>query len=581
MSKLEMKLIDNISGKFVVKLYQRGYRWGKSEVERLLDDVYNLLGSDATNLNRMKNAKNYCLQPVVVKNLGNEEFELIDGQQRLTTLFLIYKYMQYQPNFSLDYERSNLSAKFLHNVDLSLEDKNIDFWFMANAYKTIENWFEEKIAGGKNNLRTVSRNLENLFAYNVQIIWYEVDETENTIDLFTRLNIGKIPLTSAELVKAMFLSRENLGMEERRQNEIALQWDNIEKELHNDSLWYFLTNNSAEKYQTRIDLILDLMSAKKLGDKEKYATFFYFDKLKRDGKDLNKIWQEIVQTFLLLKDWRENHKFYHKIGYLIASGYKSLSDIYKEARGLSKREFSARLDELIRKSIILERDENYSDWNYEEDKERLRRLLLLFNVESVRQNGEQSQWFPFDKYKFVGKEKNSWSLEHIHAVNSQNIGTNQEQWREWLRLHKESLENFPNENKELLEEIDRLLSRKEFKGKDFETLRDKIIEKLSLGELNNEIDDSVANLALLKCADNSALGNSVFDVKRNEIIKLDMAGAFIPFCTKMAFLKYYTTSEKNQIHFWSANDRRAYIEAINRVLKDFLTEPVKLSDKEG
>ena len=284
---------------------------------------------------------------------------------------------------------------------------------------------------------------------------------------------------------------------------------------------------------------------------------------------------------MLLKDWRENHKFYHKIGYLIASGYKSLSDIYKEARGLSKREFSARLDELIRKSIILERDENYSDWNYEEDKERLRRLLLLFNVESVRQNGEQSQWFPFDKYKFVGKEKNSWSLEHIHAVNSQNIGTNQEQWREWLRLHKESLENFPNENKELLEEIDRLLSRKEFKGKDFETLRDKIIEKLSLGELNNEIDDSVANLALLKCADNSALGNSVFDVKRNEIIKLDMAGAFIPFCTKMAFLKYYTTSEKNQIHFWSANDRRAYIEAINRVLKDFLTEPVKLSDKEG
>ena len=276
MSKLEMKLIDNISGKFVVKLYQRGYRWGKSEVERLLDDVYNLLGSDATNLNRMKNAKNYCLQPVVVKNLGNEEFELIDGQQRLTTLFLIYKYMQYQPNFSLDYERSNLSAKFLHNVDLSLEDKNIDFWFMANAYKTIENWFEEKIAGGKNNLRTVSRNLENLFAYNVQIIWYEVDETENTIDLFTRLNIGKIPLTSAELVKAMFLSRENLGMEERRQNEIALQWDNIEKELHNDSLWYFLTNNSAEKYQTRIDLILDLMSAKKLGDKEKYATFFLF-----------------------------------------------------------------------------------------------------------------------------------------------------------------------------------------------------------------------------------------------------------------------------------------------------------------
>ena len=168
-------------------------------------------------------------------------------------------------------------------------------------------------------------------------------------------------------------------------------------------------------------------------------------------------------------------------------------------------------------------------------------------------------------------------LGHIHAVNSQEIGTHQEQWREWLRLHKTSLENFPVENKKLLDEIDKLLSRKDFKGENFRPLRDKIIKRLSPAGMSEDFDNSIANLALLKCEDNSALSNSVFDVKRNEIIAMDMSGAFIPFCTKMAFLKYYTKSEKNQIHFWSANDRRAYIEAINNVLGNFLAEPIRIA----
>ncbi|MBE8949371.1 MAG: DUF262 domain-containing protein [Quinella sp. 3Q1] len=561
---LETKFVNDIAGKFFVPAYQRGYRWGKVEVNRLLDDVYNLSKYDER--------RNYCLQPIVVKKLGDDEFELVDGQQRLTTIFLIYKYMFEEggrffgePKFSLDYETRKGSKNFLANVDLDKREDNIDFYFIADAYENIKAWFADN-----GEISVTMPKIKTLFADNVKIIWYEVDATEDAAAMFTRLNIGKIPLTNSELVKANFLSAES---DTRRQDEIALQWDNLEKELHNDSLWYFLTNNSTEKYQTRIDLILDLMSGKRLDDKEKYSTFFYFDDLKRQGKDLNSVWQEIVRNFLLLKDWRENHEFYHKIGYLIASGYKNLSDIYAEFQGKTKKKFLARLDELIKASVKLEAGKNYSDWNYNDDAEKIRRLLLLFNVESVRQNGEQSQWFPFDKYKFGDKGKNSWSLEHIHAVNSQDRG-NQEQWREWLKLHRASLENFPDENKFLLDEIDKLLAVKDIRGEKFLGLRQKILKKLSPEDISDDVD-SIANLALLKCENNSALGNSVFDVKRNEIIELDKNGAFIPFCTKMAFLKYYTKAEKNQIHFWSATDRRAYLGAINRVLKNFLAEPIK------
>ena len=62
----------------------------------------------------------------------------------------------------------------------------------------------------------------------VKIIWYEVGEAEDAIGLFTRLNIGKIPLTNAELVKAMFLSKDtDEDVDKEKQEEISLQWDNM------------------------------------------------------------------------------------------------------------------------------------------------------------------------------------------------------------------------------------------------------------------------------------------------------------------------------------------------------------------
>ena len=563
MAELKTIFVNQIAGKFFIPNYQRGYRWTEREVKRLLDDIYNLVGTD----------KKYCLQPVVVKKLDDKNFEVIDGQQRLTTLFLIYNYMHKgsggfieSPKFSLNYETREKSADFLENINFNLQDENIDFYFMANAYRTIENWF---LAGGEKSV--VMPDMKNLLAKNIQVIWYEVDDTEDSAALFTRLNIGQIPLTNAELVKAMFLSRSNKNIDENKQQEIALQWDNLEKELHNDSLWYFLTNDAPEKYQTRIDLILNLIAGKNSNDE--YATFFYFNDL-RDEKNLDEVWLEIRKTFLLLKDWHEDHELYHKIGYLIASGDKNISDVYKESKGKTTTEFKRRLDEMICDSVKLAENESYSDWNYNENKGKIRRLLLLFNVESVRQNSESAYWFPFDKFKFVDDKKAAWSLEHIHALKTDDRKGIQENWREWLKLHKESLESLETADTNLIAEIEKLLNRKEFRYEEFSKLQDKILEKFSPNETNDDYANSIANLALIKCAENSALSNSTFDVKRNSIIEMDMHGEFIPFCTKMAFLKYYTKSEKNQIHFWSQIDRAAYLEAINETLAKYLTQPI-------
>lgn len=577
--KLETKLVGEITGNFLVPSYQRGFRWGADEVSRLLEDVY-------SNGVKEDKKKNYCLQPIVVRRNAENEYELIDGQQRLTTIFLIYKFLHKEsfgfmkePSFSLFYQTRKDSQKFLENIDLSLRNQNIDFFFMANAYETIEKWFQNYKSV---DYRTVLTNINTFFAERVRVIWYEVGAGEDSIALFTRLNIGKIPLTNAELVKAMFLSRDNnKDMSNEWQEEIALQWDNTERELHNNSLWFFLTNNTKEQYQTRIDLILDLIAEKSETEREKYYTFFYIERVQREGKSLKTLWNQIQQTFLILKDWWEDHELYHKIGYLIASKACTLVELYKKSDNKPKDVFKQELDSLIKKSIDI--GKNYSTLSYENkiDYHKISRLLLLFNVESVRQNGEQSQWFPFDKFK-NGKNGNvRWSLEHIHAQRAELVS--KEAWKKWLELHIVSIKAVAkadsSEDCWLLQKMQEYIDAPTLRGEEFAIIQGKVFDRLST-QGNAEYLNSISNLALLNTVDNAVLSNSVFDVKRNEIIAMDMAGKYIPFCTKMAFLKYYTKSNENSEHFWGQPDRIAYINNINRVLQNYLTQPIEIAEGE-
>lgn len=560
---LDTKLVGEIKGEFHVPSYQRGYRWGSTEVTRLLDDVY------------QNGKKNYCLQPIVVRNRG-ETYELVDGQQRLTTLYLIYRYMKNanpffeEPTFSITYETRDRSADFLNNIDITKREDNIDFWFMAGAYECIKQWFEK-------DLQIRVMHIFEYFKENVKIIWYEVGENEDTISLFARLNVGKIPLTSAELVKAIFLSRDVNSISRERQEEISLQWDNMEKELHNNSLWYFLTNKTNADYQTRIDLVLDLISGKPANNREKYYTFFKFDEM-RQSKTFDSIWRNIQQTFLVLKDWHVNHELYHKIGYLIASETLTLQELFILSKDKTKNEFRDSLDGYIRESIKIEG--NYADLSYEKasDRKKISILLLLFNVESVRRNGEHSQWFPFYKYKFRKGGKVTWSLEHIHAQQSEGLRT-QEMWKEWLSLHIPSVKSISDDSNELIELMSSAVAKDKLEGQEFSKIQQKVVDLLSV-KGNTEYMHSIANMALLSSADNAALNNSTFDVKRNEIIKMDKAGQYIPFCTRMVFLKYYTPSADSQLHFWGHVDRIAYVEAMNTVLVNYLEEPIVLEKEE-
>ena len=565
----ELKAVGDIKGDFYVPSYQRGYRWGKTEIDRLLDDIYETGGTS-----------NYCLQPVVLRRKDGK-YEIVDGQQRLTTIYLIYKYMNIEskgflpsPQFSLFYETRDKQESFLKELDSSRRNENIDFWFICNAYENIQNWFENK------NKQSVLTDINGYFDKIVKVIWYEVpaNDDESAIDMFTRLNVGRIPLTNAELVKAMFLSEgANSGITREKKEEIALQWDNVERELHNDSFWFFLTNTTNGSFQTRIDLILDLIADKPRDTREVYWTFFAFDCM-RSKMRLEEIWRKIQHTFLILKDWYENHELYHKIGYLIASEYCTLQCIYDISRDKTKESFGMSLDNLIRDSIRI--PESYSELSYENttQKRKMTRLLLLFNVESVRRNGEKTQWFPFNLFKMGKNGKVVWSLEHIHAQQSKAL-RKQEDQKEWIRYQLPSIQQVADNDSDLVLQMQAALENPRLTGDEFNGIQEQVERKLSIPG-NLDYLHCISNMALLSVGANAALNNSTFDVKRTEIVNMDKRGQYIPFCTKMVFLKYYTKASDAQLHFWGPADREDYINEINTVLQQYLQSPIHFERQE-
>jgi uncharacterized protein with ParB-like and HNH nuclease domain len=264
---LDTKLVGEVKGDFYIPDYQRGYRWEREQVEMLLNDIWE------------NGDKNYCLQPVVVKKLDDERFELIDGQQRLTTIYLITKYLRQlipfaEVKFSLEYQTRPDSKDFLESLNVKRVSEKIDFFHIYQAYETIDAWFNNGAAD--KNLKAI--NLYKLFGERVKFIWYEVESNASSIDLFTRLNIGKIPLTNAELVKALFLSLDAKGMTEEKQIEIATFWNQMEQELHVPEFWAFITNEPASKYPTRIELLFDMIAEKAPGEKDRFYTFLQFSK---------------------------------------------------------------------------------------------------------------------------------------------------------------------------------------------------------------------------------------------------------------------------------------------------------------
>lgn len=636
-NKIELKSVSELLGmKFFIPSYQRGYRWTEQQVKDLLEDIWEF------SKKKKQEYEFYCLQPLVVKcmnnndkqkaqlNINEEWYEVIDGQQRLTTMFLILSSLKEAISilglptdlYELKYQRESKDfnvTSFLNNISASnaINDSYIDLFYMSSAFKIIDSWLKSnKVNKGDfcNALLKldIDDNQDNTRdkANNVRFIWYEsVDE--DPIKVFARLNIGKISLTNAELIKALFLNRSNFEEKESehlklRQQEIASEWDNIEYTLQNDEFWLFLHEKGYDR-PTRIDFIFDLICEqnslnlreelyKSIGNDD-YKTFRYFyEYFRTDSSNIEDCWKEVKKYFQTFKEWFDDLELYHYVGYLRCPLKKKekvidIKELYDKWIG-TKDIFVKFLREKIKERI---KDCNDLAKQYEVDggpaKTTCRSLLLLHNIQTVvNQNNklsskEEYKLPVFYKFPFHLFKNENWDVEHIDS-NTTNGLENEKDQKEWLKYSVLGA----NPSEELKKEIMDFL-RNDNGKKTFEDLCQEIEKDNQSESWHNPEQDKnkVWNFVLLDAGTNRGYGNALFPAKRRciigkdqgktylidnetlEVSSQDGAIAFIPPVTKNVFLKYYNTSIEN-LREWSESDAEAYKGNILKTLSVFGVE---------
>lgn len=554
---LEDRFVGDIEGTFFIPAYQRGYRWGVEEVTRLLDDIA-----------ESRHQLSYYLQPIVVKPLADGQWELVDGQQRLTTLFLILQDIRRslpsaRVRFELEYETRGGSQEYLKEPDEAGSRRNIDFFHIHKAASTIRLWFE---ALGPLETQAAIDFYTDL-SRRVKVIWYEAPAAMDSTELFTRLNVGRIPLTDPELVKALLLTRaKGTAGEPNRSQEIAAQWDSVERDLRTPEVWAFVTGTSNSN-ANHIGLLLDTLAGAPTNHEP--APFETFDSLRAEiDADYKIFWNKVVDLHSLILGWFEDRNLFHKVGYLVATR-TPFGELVAAAEGKTKSSFETSLDDMIKEKLDLT-DTALSGLSYESaaGREKATQALLLMNVETIRKMQHSSE-----RYSFRAHAAGKWSLEHIHAQNAQALNTS-EQWTSWLRIHRDALVGLPideDSRRDIIRRIDDAIPT--ISRHTFPDLQRDVNAIFSSGDEGAEGDVHVIdNLALLDCPDNSALSNAAFEVKRLEILRRDRMGSYIPVCTRNVFMKYYTDESAQQIHFWGASDRRAYLDAFRHEIGAYLTE---------
>lgn len=570
---------DGSPARYWIPAYQRGYRWDRLQVTQLLDDIWEFIQSSEEN----RRTSFYCLQPLVVRSLEDGRYEVVDGQQRLTTIFILLSHRKEilallgKQRFSIEYETRDLT--FLQEIDLDRSNENVDFYHICEAWRAIEDWLRRR--DPMHTLMLLQHLLNDDEAgRNVKVIWYELAPNDDPVAAFTRLNIGKIPLTEAELVRALFLRRAskddatgNLSLR------IAYEWDQIEKRLQDDSVWYFLQNAGLDD-ANRIGLVFRL-AARMEGhalNGDDYAVFSHFSGLLSAELSAETEWRKVKDIFMALEEWYEDRYLFHVLGFVFNQtngGLSTITELLADSQASRKHSFSLGLRSRVYR-MVLGRD--LSGTAPDELKEeisnlcrtvdyanapKVRSLLLLFNLATLLEDPRSNIRFQFDSFK-----RESWDIEHIRSVSDERPSRQREQ-EEWLRHCLEFLRTSKEEGERALaESIAAYLDPDSKPGSEasFEEIDGRILSFFN--EATDGPDHDLANLTLLDSRTNRGYRNAVFAVKRSFLLENDRSGIFVPLCTRNVFLKCYSRTVGN-VMFWTEQDGQDYIDAISSTLTRF------------
>lgn len=637
---------------FYIPSYQRGYRWTEKQVGDLLRDLLCFANDFANEGKEKKQEQFYCLQPIIARPITNEDklksifgteynesiqshgvWEIIDGQQRLTTIFLLYKYLLDQKGWDAEtlkeeedgkelyhiyYATRDGSSQFLEGLTIkTIEDSdeeslkdNVDYYHMANAFKYIGKWIKTdgktiniryQLGGSLDNIRTsffkLLNGMSDTKGGSVQVLWYEIAEVKekNNIKEFQKINTGKIRLTDAELIKGLFLLKKNFTSGDKyiKQSELALEWEYIENTLHANNFWYFLQKKGYDM-PNRIDLLFNLIYKKnalkeipeiewdskikeidaRLMDTRQSEIFrFYYNRFEgKMGEDLQ---QEVAVA------WDEVMELFRTL-----DDWFCTPSIYNYIGLLSQCG-----EDLCRLVLHFE---YMPETICRDDFEKYLKERISYHLRGAKIDDENKQILnTYDKdhdtiYKLL-------LTLNIHLLNEQNQKLESESdvykfpfdvlsAQNWDIEHIDSFHtNALKKEKDKREWIKTAMAdrKDELKDDEVAALKQKLDENAlddainilkknaQEVEVDEEIKNTIGNLTLLDAATNRMYGNSLFCTKRRIIIERIKQGVFVPIATQYIFAKFFDEKGTNR-SLWTKEDMEAYHKYIYEALKQYI-----------
>ena len=638
---------------FYIPSYQRGYRWTTKQVGDLLRDLLCFTNDFANEETEKKKDQFYCLQPIIARPITDEEklrfifrdeynedikehkvWEIIDGQQRLTTIYLLYKYLLDQKGWNVEklkeeedgkelyhihYATRDSSAKFLEDLSMSMINdscgeefkRNVDFFHMTNAFKYIAEWIKKdgkdinlryNLGGSLDNVRTsffkLLNGMSDTKGGSVQVLWYEIAESreKNNIKEFQKINTGKIRLTDAELIKGLFLLKKNFTAGDKyiKQSELALEWEFIENTLHTNNFWYFLQRKGSDM-PNRIDFLFHLIYKKqaikdeledkwdselriideKLMDPRQSEIFrFYYNRFEgKMGEDLQ---QEVATA------WNEVMELFRTLDDWFCS-----PSIYNFIGLLSQCG-----EDLCRLILHFDRMPEQSS---KADFECYLKKRISYHLRGIKIDKDKK--LILNTYK---ERDNIYKLLltlNIHLLNEQNqqFKSDSDVYKfpfdvlcaqNWDIEHIDSFHtNVLKKEKDKIEWINIALEDRseELSEEEREQIQTNLDEKaydIAIGilkknakevEVDEEIKNSIGNLTLLDAITNRTYGNSLFCTKRRIIIERIKQGVFIPIATQYIFAKFFDLKGTNR-SLWTEEDMNAYHRYVYDVIANYIKD---------
>lgn len=566
---------------FIIPYLQRAYKWKEKQAKQMLEDFSEFLKQEKTY---------YCMQPLAVVKTEDNKYELLDGQQRLTTLLILWRilfednkentFYPYIFEYEIDSSESNTLLNrysFITESDeiKKGEHRNIDEYYMSKVYGAIKQYFIDNSDNQKEDFKKLLKGE----GKHILFLWYEVNEEEKHTT-FAHLNSGKIELTCSELIKAILLSDDNKESSDNNglpdKSLVAAQYAEMEEAFNDDRLWYMLQTDEPLYNGSRMDLLFNMVLniSRKTYEADPKAAFYEVYTEKR--VDLSKFWKDCRTCFVRIMDLYKNPYSYHYMGYLTyTEGNNKIDDWVKAYKESGLKGCIEQLKSKVRESISGLGDFEkitYSDTS----KATLRKIFILHNIQTILIHYEAIKKanlglrFSYEQFPFELLYSQRWDIEHI-ASQTENPLTKQKDFEDWIASVKADYPEIFAQRPELNNEID--LFEKDYKIEKFKQIYNEIVGSAEKNSPQNK--DGLGNLVLLDSHTNRSYHNSLYKRKRKIILAAsnidnqnnEYQVTYIPRCTLNVFLKTYNTGMDVNLVEWTQDDYNKYLGDIKEKLE--------------